>query len=555
MSVKNDRTWLLSWLLGGLLFRSIIAIGLPMGWDEAYYYLYSQHLDWSYFDHPVMVALTSGLGIWLTGFASQFTIRIAGLLMYTVSLLGLFLTARQLLGRRAARLTLAIASLIPLFTLGFGILTSPDCGLIFFWSGVLYVAALEFFPRSADHADQDVGEAIAADHFPAMVTYQPTYRIALIGVLLGLACISKYHGFLLGLGLVLFCLTSPQHRKALWSPWIILSLLSFGVALLPLLVWNGQHDWISFRFHLGMRFDSDAPSRFSLLQLLGVFGAEVGYLFPAIGFPLWWVGLRGLIQQVKWTLLPRRSPDHVSDCQGFYQRQGFILWLGLPVMVGFTLLGGVKHIFPAWPAPGIWVITILLGYRASHWSQRNAKRWLTWSGGIVGSLLMVAFLHLTLGIFQKAGPYAPFGGFIDPQADPANELIDSVQLGQRLRADPELSQALIETDFVFTNEYYLGGYFDMALRPLTDVPVTSLTQDPRGFALWFDPDDWVGQDAVYITLDNFEQQPELTDSYRAYFDGFEKIGEVSTQRQGITTEIFHLYRAEKMLRPYGYPYP
>jgi len=35
-------------------------LALP-GFDEAYYYLYSLHLDWSYFDHPVLVALTTAL--------------------------------------------------------------------------------------------------------------------------------------------------------------------------------------------------------------------------------------------------------------------------------------------------------------------------------------------------------------------------------------------------------------------------------------------------------------------------------------------------------------
>jgi len=44
----------------GLLFRCVIAFWL-YPFDEAYYYLYL-HLDWSYFDHPVLVALTTGFG-------------------------------------------------------------------------------------------------------------------------------------------------------------------------------------------------------------------------------------------------------------------------------------------------------------------------------------------------------------------------------------------------------------------------------------------------------------------------------------------------------------
>lgn len=65
-----------SLLVGGLLFRSAIAFWLYPTFDEAYYYLYTLHLDWSYFDHPVFVALTTGFGPWLTGVVSQFTIRL-----------------------------------------------------------------------------------------------------------------------------------------------------------------------------------------------------------------------------------------------------------------------------------------------------------------------------------------------------------------------------------------------------------------------------------------------------------------------------------------------
>jgi len=34
-----------------------------------------------------------------------------------------------------------------------------------------------------------------------------------LGILVGLACLGKYHGFALGLGLIGFCLTGPRHRS------------------------------------------------------------------------------------------------------------------------------------------------------------------------------------------------------------------------------------------------------------------------------------------------------------------------------------------------------
>ena len=145
---SSQLPWVVALLLGGLLVRGTIAAFLPPGFDEAYYYLYTRHLDWSYFDHPPMVALTTGFGVWLTGQVSPFTIRLGPLLLHTGSLLLLYLTARQLFSEKAALTSLTIATLCPLFLLGFGVLTLPDSPLIFFWTATLLLASQEILPSS-----------------------------------------------------------------------------------------------------------------------------------------------------------------------------------------------------------------------------------------------------------------------------------------------------------------------------------------------------------------------------------------------------------------------
>lgn len=58
----------------------------------------------------------------------------------------------------------------------------------------------------------------------------------------------------------------------------------------------------------------------------------------------------------------------------------------------------------------------------------------------------------------------------------------------------------------------------MAIHPLRDVPLTAFSQDPRGFAFWFDQTQWLGQDALYITLDRFAQDPDILAQYQPLFD-------------------------------------
>jgi 4-amino-4-deoxy-L-arabinose transferase and related glycosyltransferases of PMT family len=74
--------------------------------------------------------------------------------------------------------------------------------------------------------------------------------LLLIGVLSGLGALSKYIMLLFYIGLVLHLLIYRKIRKDILSPWLfcagILSLFIF----LPVIIWNFQNDWISFRWQL-----------------------------------------------------------------------------------------------------------------------------------------------------------------------------------------------------------------------------------------------------------------------------------------------------------------
>lgn len=541
----REQQGLIGLLLGGLIYRTIVAIWLLPGFDEAYYYLYSRHLNWSYFDHPVMVALTTGLGWWTTGIISPLTIRVGALLLYGGSLMLLYLAARRMYNPAVGQMTMAFGTFMPLIVISFGILTSPDNGLMLFWSATLLVALWEFFPtrRRLNHYD-------VIDN-----AYIPTWRVALLGGLVGLACLSKYHGFLLGLGLVGFCLSRRPYRKVFQSPWLVVSVGCFIVALFPLLHWNAQHGWISFRFHLGMRFDggTDDPNPFRLGQMIGYWLLSNVYLFPLFGLPLWWVTLRQTGQHLLIAVAP---PWDAQEAQRRDQL-ALVLWLSLPTVLLFTGLGGKQQIFPAWPAPGYWGWLILLGAQTIIWQRcrpRLVQWWLWGSGLFLAILSVIALLHLQLGFLQQPSRYAPFGGLIPVEQDGSTELIDTLQLRRLIAEDPQLQAALPEVGFIFTNEYYLGGYFDMAIHPLRDVPLTAFSQDPRGFAFWFNPTDWLDQDALYMTLDRFAQNPDILAQYQPLFDRIEPLTTLDLRRGGEVTETIHIFKASRFSQPYAYPY-
>ncbi len=524
---KIDRTAGLI-LLWGFLFRLFVAFWLYPGYDEAYYYIYSHQLAWSYFDHPLLVALSTGLGTWITGVVNQFTIRWGVLLLYTGSLWLLYLTALKLFNLRTARLTLLIASLNPVFAIVFGILTLPDAPLIFFWSATVYVAAVEFFCG---------GEK-----------YIPSYRVALIGLCVGLAVLGKYHGFILGFGLVLFCLSIPRYRSVFISPWMALSLGLFCLCLFPIIYWNSQHDWISFRFHLGDRFQKGNKS-FNILGVIATFGINVAAMFPTIGLPLWWVSFQRVKEQIP-TFFSFKSLRQRSE---LFNKRWLLICVSLPLILFMLYTSAYHYLAPSWILPGFWSLTILLGEKAAECQERShskVKRWLKYSGITILTLLLITLAHLNLGVFQKPGQYSIFGGLVSPKQDPSNEVVDIEQLQRAFKEDTVLASALSNSQFIFTHLYLLGGWFDMALRPVKPIPVACFCNDQRGFSIWVNHQDLLGKNGLFMTTENYINDNNLTERYQEYFKNFQYIGTVPIKRGGAILTKFYVYQGTNLLKAY-----
>ncbi|MFQ3614686.1 MAG: glycosyltransferase family 39 protein [Cyanobacteriota bacterium] len=514
-----------------LILRLLIAAGLPPGFDEAYYYLYTRHLDWSYFDHPPLVAWATGFGPLLTGQVSALSIRLGSVLLFTGSSLLLYQTAVHLFSARAGLISLAVANIAPILLVGFGVLTLPDSPLIFFMSATMWVCGREFFPLPSRSLQGQFG-------LYGATRYQPGPRLALIGLLVGLACLGKYHGLALGFGLVLFCLLSSHHRRALGSGWTVMAVLFFLLALSPVLLWNAQQDWVSFRFQGGRALPEAGYQLWdlALTALLGIL-----YLLPSLGIPLWRVSLADSGRILLQTVQGLRLTD--ADLKRL-----LILACGLPLVLGFTVMGGYRQILPTWPMPGFWVLTLLLG---SHWAGRGRV-----GRGLVGSALVVLVLvgvglaHVRVGLLQAPGGL----GLWPVQTDPSTQLIEIEQLRQSFQTDAALAGALAEADFIFTNAYFLAGQIGMALAPLTDKPLTCLDGDLRGFAFWSEPQDWLGQDGLLITSELFRPSEGIPATYGDYFASLEPVADIPLLRAGAVAQTFQVYLARQMLRPYPRPY-
>lgn len=209
--------WRIWWLI--LALKLVLGAWLPLTPDEAYYWVWSQHPQLSYYDHPPMVAWLMWLGHLLPVWATRWP----GILLAHAGLYFWLKVFSPFLSPRLQILWLILISLMPLTGPG-SLIVTPDLPLMFSWGLSLW--AFQKMLKSGG----DVTSALR------------------LGAALGLGILSKYHIALIGPVLLAwwFC-EKPSFRWRRWLPWTLLAMV---VVATPVWLWNWQNDWASIRFQL-----------------------------------------------------------------------------------------------------------------------------------------------------------------------------------------------------------------------------------------------------------------------------------------------------------------
>ena len=217
-SLDADRLvllWLAVWWACNLLQAGLTELAN----DEAYYHMFAERLAWGYFDHPPVTALLVWAGERL--FGGELGVRFFFTVLQPLYLWILWRLVRPADADRrdAALFTVVSASTLMLQLYGF--IAVPDGPLMF--TTALFLLTFKWFSENRRRAWLWMGIAMA------------------------LMAYSKYHGALV----VLFALAAnPRQllRPALYSSGAVALLL-----LVPHLVWQYEHDWASFAYHLSGR--------------------------------------------------------------------------------------------------------------------------------------------------------------------------------------------------------------------------------------------------------------------------------------------------------------
>jgi hypothetical protein len=137
-------------------------------------------------------------------------------------------------------------------------------------------------------------------------------------------------------------------------------------------------------------------------------------------------------------------------------------------------------------------------------------------------------------------------GLLDARSDPTLDLYGWDKVADRIR-----QVGLIDDPrtFVFTRYWYQSAQIAYALGGTRPV-LCSNAEDPRGFAFWSQPEDWIGHNGVLVLVGS---EPEAVARYFArWFTQVQPVSDFWVQRSGKPVRRIRVYRCERQRIPFPF---
>lgn len=338
--------------------------------DEAYYWTFSKEYVLSYLDHPPMVAWLVRFGTAIFG-DTNFGARFGGLLAMWIGWAILADIVWRLMRNKGAVL---LAVLMPFAAPEYGLFASrivPDTGLIAF--SLAMVWSLVRLTESNDGR----------------------WWLA-AGLFGGLALLSKYTAVFLAPAILAFMLVPPWRARWLRSPWPWLAIIVALAVFSPVLLWNGQHGWSSFKFQFIRAGADHGLSARTLGDFLGLQLALVGpVLFP--------VALAGTVL-LAWRGYRQQHPAFILISTCALVPFAYFLWKSLSLRIGDTW---PLVIWPFAFAAAAINLAEMRGEGRSGWIARTAAPWAKAAVALGVVLNVVIFWYYAVGNFAVAARQDP----------------------------------------------------------------------------------------------------------------------------------------------------
>jgi hypothetical protein len=340
------------------LIRLAVSPFFGLGVDEAHYVLYAKFLDWSYVDHPPLVGWVHAPFFYLLG-TNEFLARLPAVLLFAATSYCAYLFVLRVTQSSQMSL-LAVLALNCSFILNvMGLMLLPDSLLLLFVFLLIFIV-----------------EKIAREKKPL--------DFILLGILLGLMGLAKYTSILLVPPLIVFFLLKRRY-DIIFSRYMFLAALIALIMITPVIYWNINHGFISFRYQGSHIFGSLATSFKNFIESLAAqFGAYSPFLFI--------IAFYGFFRVL------RSGNDYLR----------LSVLFGATIIVFFLITSLSERTLPHWP--GIfYVLFIPIGSYTLYLSKEKWKRYyLYFSIGLSLVLMLFAYTEVAGKFFKYPDYKSPF---------------------------------------------------------------------------------------------------------------------------------------------------
>lgn len=436
-------------LIVSTLIRLLILDKFGLTDDEAHYWQYSQHLDFSYYDHPGMVGYLIYLSTKIFG-NTLYGVRLPALVCFFVASFYFYKLVKEIFNSKIAFRSTLLLNLIPIAFVG-SIITLPDAPVGMFWMAYLF-------------------------YFYKFVITKDSLLLYLCGAILGLAFISKYNAVFLLIGsLIIFVFNSELRRFFIKKDFYIYLIITF-VFSSPLVLWNIAHNFVSFQYQFLNRIHQ--KNFFSIITFFENFGYQSAYISPIVFLLLWYA--------IIYVILNYRRDF----------KYNFFLYFSLPGIILFNIVAIKNKILPHWPAISYFtVIPLLISI-----DRKKVFYTLSWVSSLIITISVViitifGFIHIPEKYHNADTPDKLYGW--DKSAEELNRLIK------------EYSNSFIFTHKYYVAgqiRFGLARYY-----PDGNIPEVFCIDDYLNqYDFWSENlQSYDGKDAIYVTEGRFPEDEVL----------------------------------------------
>jgi len=391
-------------LAGSTVFRLFYIQWVDLAPDEAYYFTWSRNLQWGYYDHPPLVAFLIRIFMAVGG-QEEFGVRLGWVLIGALLTILLYRMGTKMFGSERAGFYSALLMNVSLLASAGSVIVTPDGPQVLFWALAIFSVY-----KAADSGRR--------------------YWWYLTGLFFGLGLLSKYTMVLLAPCILGFLFSSQEGRAWLRRKEPYLALLLGLLVFSPVILWNGQQDWISFRFQISH-------------------GLEIKKAAGLKHFGDYWAGQAGLVSPLMFLAVIWAMAK--SGIEGFRRRNKNLLllfWTSAPILLFFAGTSLRSKVEANWPALAYFsAVVALAGMSSEEWpGWRGARK------GFARAAVALALLVTFLAHIQPLYPIVP----IPAKKDPTSQLYGWRLLGERIQEAARSMEPGKQT-FLLTPRHQLVG--------------------------------------------------------------------------------------------------